>query len=98
MYGSEKVLATAFAVLIRALRSVLFVVVLVASRVLVPVLRFIATAGVVVFCFCALARRDQITPMCSGAALAFGAVALELALDMAVRVLAPSDVVVISEM
>jgi hypothetical protein len=80
-----------------ALRSVLFVTLLLASRVLVPLFRLTATAGIVLFGFCALARRDQSTPMWVGAALAVVAVALELVLGAAIRALVPSDVVVISE-
>jgi hypothetical protein len=67
--------------------------------VLVPLFRLFritATAGTVLFGFCALARRDQSTSMWAGAALAVAAVALELALGAAIRTLAPSDVVVIS--
>lgn len=79
------------------LRSGLFVTLLLASRVLVPVLRLMATAGIVVFGFCALARRDEVTVMWAGAGLAGAAVVLELALGAAIRALAPSSVVVISE-
>lgn len=79
------------------LRSGLFVALLLASRVLVPVLRLMATAGLVVFGFCALARRDEVTVMWAGAGLACAAVVLELALGAAIRALAPSGVVVISE-
>jgi hypothetical protein len=79
------------------LRSVLFTALLLASRVLVPIFRLAATVGIVLFVFCALARRDQVTPMWTGAALALAGVAFELALGAAVRALAPSDVVVISE-
>lgn len=79
------------------LRSGLFVALLLASRVLVPVLRLMATAGIVVFGFCALARRDEVTVMWAGAGLACAAVVLELALGAAIRALAPSGVVVISE-
>ena len=79
------------------LRSGLFVALLLASRVLVPVLRLMATAGLVVFGFCALARRDEVTVMWAGAGLAGAAVVLELALGAAIRALAPSGVVLISE-
>jgi hypothetical protein len=79
------------------LRSTLFVSLLLASKVLVPLLRLAAVAGILIFGFCALARRDQVTPMWAGVGLAFAAVALELALGAAVRALAPADVVVISE-
>jgi hypothetical protein len=79
------------------LRSVLFMALLLASRVFVPLLRLMAAAGMVVFGFCALARRDQTTAMWAGAGLAVAAVVLELALGAAIRALAPRDVVVISE-
>jgi hypothetical protein len=80
------------------LRSALFVVLVLASKVLVPVLRLAALAGILMFGFCVLARRDQVTPMWAGAGIAAAAVALELGLGAAVRALAPSDVAVISEM
>jgi hypothetical protein len=79
------------------LRSAMFVALVLASKVLVPVLRLAAVAGVLMFGFCALARRDHVTPMWAGAGLAVAAVALELGLGAALRALAPADVVVISE-
>ena len=79
-------------------RSLLFMALLLVSRVLVPLLRLMAAAGTLVFGFCLMVRRDQATAMWAGAGLAVAAVALELALGAAVRALAPSDVVVISEM
>jgi hypothetical protein len=91
------VAGTVIRTLVGLLRSGLFVALLLASRVLVPVLRLMATAGIVVFGFCALARRDEVTVMWAGAGLAGAAVALELALAAAIRALAPSGVVVISE-
>jgi hypothetical protein len=82
---------------LRTVRSLLFMALLLASRVLVPVLRLMAAAGILVFVFCLLVRRDQSTAMWAGAGLAVSAVAVELALGAAIRALAPSDVVVISE-
>jgi len=83
--------------LLATVRSLLFMALLLASRVLVPLLRLMAAAGILVFGFCLLARRDQATAMWAGAGLTVAAVALELALGAAIRALAPSDVVVISE-
>ncbi|WP_156404016.1 hypothetical protein [Massilia sp. Root1485] len=83
--------------LVAVVLSALFVTLLLASRVLVPVLRVMATAGLVIFGFCALIRRDQVVAMWAGAGLAVGSVALEVALGAVVRALAPSGVVVISE-
>lgn len=97
MQRRKSLLGTSARALVGVMRSALFVALLLASRVLVPVLRVIATAGLVVFGFCALARRDQVVAMWAGAALAAGSVALELALGAAIRALAPSDVIVISE-
>lgn len=87
---------SAWAVL-RTLRAILFAALLLASRLLVPLFRLAAAAGIVLFGFCALAWREQTTPMWVGVALAVVAVALELALGAVIRALAPSDVVVISE-
>jgi hypothetical protein len=79
------------------LRAVLLAVLLLVSRVLVPLLRLVAAAGMVVLGFCALAMREQTVAMWAGAGVAVVAVGLELALGAAVRALMPSDVVVISE-
>lgn len=91
------VVGTVVRTLAGVLRSGLFVALLLASRVLVPMLRLMATAGIVVFGFCALARRDEVTVMWAGVGLAGAAVVLELSLGAAIRALAPSGVVVISE-
>lgn len=82
---------------VKVLRSASFVVLVLVSRLLLPVLRLGAAGAVLLFGFCALFRRDLGTPMWAGAALAFAAVALELALGAAIRALAPPDVVVITE-
>lgn len=97
MRGKASIAGTSARAVVTVVRSVLFVVLLLVSRVLVPVLRLAAAAGILLFGFCVLARRDQGVPMWAGAALAFGSVAIELALGAAVRALAPDDVVVISE-
>jgi hypothetical protein len=96
--GRTRTLMRIFArVVLAAVRSALFTALLLASRVLVPVLRLLAAVGIVLFGFCVLARRDQTTVMWAGAGLAVAAVAFELALVAAIHALAPSDVVVISE-
>lgn len=97
MQRRKSLLGKSARALVGVVRSALFVILLLTSRVLVPVLRVMATAGLVVFGFCALVRRDQVVAMWAGAGLAVGSVALELALGAAVRALAPSGVVVISE-
>lgn len=84
-------------IVLTVLRALLFAALLLASRMLVPLLRLAATAGIVLFGFCALVRRDLGTPMWAGVALAVSAVVLEVALGAAVRALAPHDVVVVSE-
>jgi hypothetical protein len=92
-----RLLSVVVKAVLATLRSALFVALVLTSKVLIPVLRLVAIAGILIFGFCALARRDQVTPMWAGAGFAAAAVALELALGAAVRALAPADVVVISE-
>lgn len=93
----RSLLAVSVRTAVAALRSVLFIALVLASRMLVPLFRLMAAVGIVVSGFCALVRRDQPIAMWADAGLAFAAVALELSLGAAVRALAPSDVVVISE-
>ena len=97
MQRDGSVLGVSIRAAVQVLRSALFVALLIVSRVLSPVLRLVAAAGILLFGFCVLFRRDLGTPMWAGAALAFAAVALELAIGAALRALAPSDVVVITE-
>lgn len=97
MSGIRTFLALSARTVFATMRSVLFMVLVLASHVLVPLFRLLAAAGIVVSCFCALVRRDQLTAMWAGAGLAFAAIALELMLGAAVRALAPASVVVISE-
>ncbi|MCS0585433.1 hypothetical protein NX784_28015 [Massilia pinisoli] len=97
MHRTRFVMKMSARAVLGTLRLALFTALLLASRMVVPLFRLAVTAGIVLFGFCALARRDQTTPMWAGAVLALAGVALELALGAAVRALAPSDVVVISE-
>lgn len=97
MSGIRTLLMLSARTVLAALRSVLFAVLVVASRVLVPLFRLMAAAGMIVSGFCALVRRDQVTAIWAGAGLAVASVVLELVLGAAVRALAPADVVVISE-
>jgi len=97
MNGIRTLLTLSARTVLATLRSVLFMALVLASRVLVPLFRLMAAAGIVVAGFCALVRRDQTIAMWAGAGLAFASVALELVLGAAVRALAPANVVVISE-
>jgi hypothetical protein len=97
VHKEDSMFRTSVRVALKALRSALFVVLVLVSRLLLPVLRLVTAGGVLLFGFCVLFRRDLGTPMWAGAALAFTAVALELAVGAALRALAPSDVVVITE-
>lgn len=97
MRRAESMFRLSMIVALKVLRSALFVTLVLMSRVLTPVLRLVAAAGVLLFGFCAFFRRDLDVPMWAGAALAFSAVAVELGLGAAVRAMAPSDVVVITE-
>lgn len=97
MSTTRSVIRISACAVLRTLRAILFAALLLASRLLVPLFRLAAAAGIVLFGFCALVRRDQTAPMWVGAALGVVAVALELALGAAIRALAAPDVVVISE-
>lgn len=98
MSGLRTLLTLSARTILATLRSVLFMALVLASRVLVPLFRLMGAAGIVVSGFCALVRRDQNIAMWAGAGLAVVAAALELMLGAAVRALAPADVVVISEL
>lgn len=97
MQRNDSVLRMSARAALKVLRSASFVTLVLVSRLLLPLLRLVAAAGILLFGFCVLFRRDLGTPMWAGAALAFAAVAMELALGAAIRALAPSDVVVVTE-
>jgi hypothetical protein len=84
--------------LLKALRFALYVFLLLLGRVLLPVANFATLIGIVVFLFCLLVRPDLSTPMWAGAGLAVSATAVSVFYEAALRLVAPSDVVILSEL
>lgn len=90
------VVACAVAVL-KTLRFALFVVLLVMGRFVRPLLAWTSGAGVLLFLFCALARRDMVEPMWVGAGLAIGAGALAAFYQVLLQWAAPDGAVIVGE-
>ena len=82
---------------LRTVRFSLYVLLLMLGRLLSPVVGFAILVGSVVFLFCFVFRPDLSTPMWAGASLAAGAVTVSVLYDAALRIVAPNDVVIMSE-
>jgi hypothetical protein len=79
------------------LRFGLYVLLLLAGRVLAPIANCAVVVGLVVFLFCLIFRRDQVTPMWAGAAVAFCSMALLSLYYKLLRFVAPVGTLIISE-
>lgn len=80
------------------LRFVLYVLLLIVGRALEPIVNVMVSVGLIVFIFCLIFRRDQVTPMCAGAALALSATAVSVAYTNLLRMVAPPGTVIISDL
>jgi len=80
-----------------AMRFALYVVLLLTGRVVLPCASLIVVLGMVLFVFCLVFRRDLVTPMWAGAGVAVGGICLIVFYDSALRLVAPKDVVIVSE-
>jgi hypothetical protein len=80
------------------LRHVLYVLLLLAGRVLQPVANLAIVFGLILFLFCLFLRRDMAIPMWAGAGLAVTAAFVSVFYDAALRLVAPDDVVIVSEL
>lgn len=95
---SEKVAVMAGKTVLGAIRYSLYVVLLLVGRVLVPIACLAVAGGLIVFLFCLLFLRDRTRLWVGGAGLAVGGIALQVIYHAALRLVAPKDVVIVSEM
>ncbi len=84
--------------LFEVFRFTLFVLLLLAGRILIPFARLCSGAGLLIFLFCVTVRRDMVTPMWAGAAFAFGGVAFVLLYDALLAFVAPEGTVIITDL
>lgn len=94
---SEKVAVVACKTVFGAIRYGLYVVLLLLGRVLIPMASLAVAGGLIVFLFCLLFLRDRTRLWIGGAYLAVGGIALQVIYHAALRLLAPKDVVIVSE-
>lgn len=80
------------------LRHVLYVLLLLAGRLLRPVANLAIAFGLILFLFCLFLRRDMAVPMWAGTGLAVTAAFVSVFYDAALRLVAPDDVVIVSEL
>lgn len=77
-----------------AVNATLFVLLLLTGRIVVPIDRLASTAGVMLFLFCALFRRDLVTPMWVGAGVAIGSGVVILLYQALLARVAPEGTVI----
>jgi hypothetical protein len=80
-----------------AMRFALYVVLLLTGRVVLPCASLLVVLGAVLFLFCLVFRRDLVTPMWAGVVVAVGGICVIVFYDHALRLVAPKDVVIVSE-
>lgn len=83
--------------LIGVVRLMLYVMLLVLGRVLLPITNLAIGAGLLVFLFCLFLRPDMTLPMWAGAGLAVTATIVSLFYEAALRLVAPADVVIVRD-
>lgn len=83
--------------LIGRARLILYVMLLVLGRVLLPVASLALGAGLLIFLFCLFIRLDMTLPMWAGAGLAVLATVVSLLYEAALRLVAPVDVVIVRD-
>lgn len=83
--------------LIGIVRLMLYVLLLVLGRVLLPIANLAIGAGLLVFLFCLFIRPDMTLPMWAGAGLAVTATVVSLFYEAALSLVAPADVVIVRD-
>jgi hypothetical protein len=83
---------------LRTVRVGLYVVLLIAGRVLVPIASLAVVGGLILFLFCLAFLRDRTGLMVAGGCLAAGGVLLQVFYQAVLRLVAPEGVVVVSEL
>jgi hypothetical protein len=81
----------------RASSFILYVLLLVLGRVLLPIANLATVVGTIIFLFCLVLRPDLALPMWAGAGLAVGATVMSVFYETALRVVAPANTVVVSD-
>lgn len=81
----------------KAMRFILYVLLLVVGRALLPIANMAILVGIFMFLFCLILCPDLSLPMWAGAGLAVGATSLSVFYEAALKVVAPSDVVIVSD-
>jgi hypothetical protein len=85
-------------ILLTVLRHLLYVFLLLARRLVRPIADLAIASGLILFLFCLFVRRDMAIPMWAGAGLAGTAMCVSVFYDAALRLVAPDDVVIVSEL
>lgn len=94
---SKKIAVVAGKTVLGTIRYSFYIVLLMVGRVLVPIASVAVAGGLVLFLFCVLFLRDRTRLWIGGAALAFAGIALQVIYHAALRLVAPKDVVIVSE-
>lgn len=81
----------------RAFSFILYVLLLVLGRVLLPIANLAIFVGTSMFVFCLVLRPDLALPMWAGAGLAVGATAAFVLYEATLRAVAPANTVVVSD-
>lgn len=83
--------------LIGVVRLMLYVMLLVLGRVLLPITNLAIGTGLLVYLFCLFIRPDMTLPMWAGAGLGVTATIVSLFYEAALRLVAPADVVIVRD-
>lgn len=81
----------------KAFSFVLYMLLLVLGRLLLPIANLATFVGITVFLFCLVLRPDLALPMWAGAGLAVGATTVSVIYEAALRAVAPANTLVVSD-
>jgi hypothetical protein len=95
---SKKVAVVAGKAVLGTIKYSLYVTLLLVGRVLVPLTSLAIAGGILLFLFCLLFLRDRTPLLICGACLAVGGIVIQLLYHVALRLVAPDDVVLVSEL
>lgn len=93
---SEKVAVVAGKAVLGTIKYSLYVTLLLVGRVLVPLTSLAVAGGILLFLFCLLFLRDRTPLLMCGACLAVGGIVIQLIYHVALRLVAPEGVVIVS--
>ena len=95
--STKALLVVAARSMLAVIRFCLYVLLLLAGRILLPVTGIATVIGTIVFLFCALLRPDLQMPMWSGAGLAIAATIVSVFYDAALRLVAPEGTAIVRD-